>query len=135
MLKAVGIDMQIQTLSSAARVEANARGDGNLAPLGADSSDPRILEITFRSTSVETGWAWSRYRNAERDGVLDAAAGEADPTRRAEIYSQIQRIIMENALIIPLVENTYFTVLRPNVRDVILDAQGYPWLYDTWLAQ
>jgi peptide/nickel transport system substrate-binding protein len=135
MLKAVGIDMQIQTLSSAARVEANARGDGNLAPLGADSSDPRILEITFRSTSVETGWAWSRYRNAELDGLLDAAAGEADPTRRAEIYSQIQRIIMENALIIPLVENTYFTVLRPNVRDVILDAQGYPWLYDTWLAQ
>ncbi|HEY7030422.1 MAG TPA: ABC transporter substrate-binding protein [Thermomicrobiales bacterium] len=135
MLKDVGIDMQIQTLSSAARVEANARGDGNLAPLGADSSDPRILEITFRSSSIETGWAWSRYRNSDLDALLDAAAGEADPTKRASIYSQIQKIIMDNALIIPLVENTYFTVLRPSVHDVVLDAQGYPWLYDTWLAQ
>jgi peptide/nickel transport system substrate-binding protein len=135
MLKDVGIDVQIQTLSSAARVEANARGDGNLAPLGADSSDPRILETTFHSRSIEAGWAWSRYRNADFDALLESAASEADPTKRFEIYHQIQQTIMENALIIPLMENTYFTVLRANVHDVVLDAQGYPWLNDVWLSQ
>lgn len=134
MLRAIGIDMQIQTLSSAARVEANAKGEGHLAPLGADSSDPRILEVTFHSDSIETGWAWSRFRSEELDQLLDSAAGIADPDERAEVYSQIQQIIMENALIIPLVENTYFTIVRNDVHDVVLDAQGYPWLYDSWIG-
>jgi peptide/nickel transport system substrate-binding protein len=133
MLQAAGVDMQIQTLSSAARVEANARGEGNLAPLGADSSDPRILEVTFHSDSIETGWAWSRFRGEELDELLDSAAGIADPEERAAVYSEIQRIIMENALIIPLVENTYFTIVRNDVHGVVLDAQGYPWLYDVWI--
>ncbi|HET8629238.1 MAG TPA: ABC transporter substrate-binding protein [Thermomicrobiales bacterium] len=135
MLKAVGIDMQIQTLSSAARVEANSRGDGNLAPLGADSSSPRILDITFHSHSIEKGWAWSRYRSKELDDLIDKAAGQVDQAQRNQTYSQIQKIIMDNALIIPLVENTYFTVLSGAVHDVPLDAQGYPWLHDTWLAR
>lgn len=135
MLKAVGIDMQIQTLSSAARVDAGERGDGNLFPLGADSSSPQILDVTFHSHSIEKGWAWSRYRNQDLDNAITKAAATVDPAQRNQLYSQVQHIVMDNALIIPIVENTYFTALSSSLQGVPLDAQGYPWLYDSWIAK
>jgi peptide/nickel transport system substrate-binding protein len=135
MWREVGIDMRIETVSSAARVEMNTRGEGNLAPLGADSSDPRILEITFHSRSLEDGWAWSRYGGDELDELLDSAAREPDEDLRNEMYSRIQHIIMEEALIVPLVENTYFRALSLEVEGVAIDAQGYAWLYDTTITE
>jgi peptide/nickel transport system substrate-binding protein len=135
MMRDVGIDMQIQTLSSAARVEANAQGEGNLAPLGVDSSDPGVLEVTFHSRSIEEGWAWSRFRDEELDSLLDSASSELDAEARLETYSRIQHIIMENALIIPLVENTYFHALTPNVHGVEWDVDGFPWFHSIWLDQ
>jgi peptide/nickel transport system substrate-binding protein len=135
MMRDVGIDMQIQTLSSAARVEANALGEGNLAPLGVDSSDPRVLEVTFHSSSIEEGWAWSRFQDETLDALLDSAASEIDPEVQLDMYRQIQQIIMENALIIPLVENTYFHVLTPEVHGVVWDVDGFPWFHGIWLEQ
>lgn len=77
---------------------------------------------------------WSRVADEELDGWLEAAAGEVDAQRRASLYSDIQRRIMEQALILPIRDYTNLNGIQPGIEGVHFDAQGwFPYLIDVTL--
>ncbi|MBX3071540.1 MAG: ABC transporter substrate-binding protein [Thermomicrobiales bacterium] len=133
LLSEVGIEMEIRILTSAARAAANIAGEHNLAGLGFSSSDPSVLTNLFHSKNIENGFAWSRFNDPTLDDLLVAAQGEPDIDARVELYRQIQTIIMENALCVPLVEGLSATVMQPNVQGVTLDTRGFPYFFDAWM--
>ena len=74
--------------------------------------------------------------NKDARGCLPGmAAGEFDTGARGDsqrFQASLAQIIMENALIIPLAENIYYTVTPKNLRDIGVDSFQQNWLYDTY---
>jgi peptide/nickel transport system substrate-binding protein len=129
-LREVGVDMEIRILTSAARTEANIKGEHHLAGLGFSNSDPSVLTNIFHSKNIASGFGWSRFRNKELDDLLDRAQGVPDLEERKRLYVQIQRLIMENALCVPLVEGGTIMAFPQNVQGITLETRGFPYYYD-----
>lgn len=58
--------------------------------------DPHaILNTSFNSALAghKGGFNWAQYANADVDALLNRAAASADPSERAELYAQAQRLI------------------------------------------
>ena len=53
------------------------------------------------------------YSNPEVDKLFDAGAQELDPAKRADIYHQIQKILVQDSPVIWLSEIQYVTVVQP----------------------
>jgi peptide/nickel transport system substrate-binding protein len=98
-------------------------------------ADPSPLRILFHSENIDGGAAYTRFRNADLDAALENGATQTDEEQRKQEYVTAQRIIMENAIVLPLftINTTYLTA--PAVQDFTFDVEGYPWLYDISLAQ
>jgi ABC-type transport system substrate-binding protein len=59
-----------------------------------------------------------------------------DPEERKEIYGQIQMIIMNNALIIPIYEGTMSLAMNPKVKNIALDARVYyTWMHSAYVSE
>ena len=101
----------------------------------ADVPDPdNFLTLLFHSQSPEnvTG-----YHNAQVDSLLSQAQRELDPSRRVQLYRQAERLILEDAAIIPLSYATYERVFQPYVSTVHVTALGDPYIRmnKIWLSK
>ncbi|HWP58174.1 MAG TPA: peptide ABC transporter substrate-binding protein [Candidatus Acidoferrales bacterium] len=78
---------------------------------GADYPDPDNFMKVFASFS---GNNHTRWKNPRYDRLLDAAATEPNPERRARLYDEAQKVLCEQDLpIVPLFTTTETTVLSP----------------------
>lgn len=133
-MRDIGIDVQIQKIDPSAELEIPTRGESNVSSIGWISSDPVILEHLFHSKNIGTGFAWSRYRDAHLDELLDKGRGTVDPATRKQLYGEAQLIIMQQSLIVPLYDQIAYNGIGKNVHDVKTDARGwYRWYYDAWV--
>ena len=86
----------------------------------ADYADPdNFLRIGCRS---ETGW-----RNQALDDLLDAARKVADHERRMALYQQADRILVEEAPIVPIAYMRLHLLVKPWVRFTPLPLFIWPW--------
>jgi len=119
-----------QTLTEGSEMVTFAPGGG-----GAAQPDPDVyrglLDSQFigKSAGQRTG-----YRDAHLDELVRGGASEQDQTKRKAIYREIQEIMLKQALIVPMWVRTSAFVARDNVKDVMIEATGYPNFYDAWLA-
>ena len=97
--------------------------------------DPSPLRYLFHSENANGGGAWTNFVNAELDAALADADTNTDEEARRQDYVTAQKIIMENALAIPMfsVNTSYLTA--PAVQGFTFDLEGYPWIYDISIAQ
>ena len=79
----------------------------------------------------------TRYNNSRVDRLLDQARIEQDSLKRVSIYRDAERLIMEDAPVIPLSYYSYERVFQPYVRSVEVSALGDPYipLHKIWLAK
>jgi peptide/nickel transport system substrate-binding protein len=130
----VGIQLNIQLLSYPAALQAAAEGQQHLIPFTFSSSDPHILRTSFHSENADGGFNWSKVRDAELDALLDRGMSAQDDGERAQIYAQIQRRIMDQALVLPIRDYVNLNVASARVKGLRYDGQGwFPWLYDVRL--
>ncbi len=57
----------------------------------------------------------SRFQNAEVDRLIARARATSDEKRRGELYYQAEKIIMEQAVVIPLYWNKWANITSPKV--------------------
>jgi peptide/nickel transport system substrate-binding protein len=134
-LRAVGIDLQMQTVAYPAAVEAASQGLHHLAPMVLSSSDPSVLSLTFPS-SGQPGFNWSKAEDAELAGLLTDAVRTMDLNHRAKLYSQAQIRIMDLALILPIRDYVNINAASSRVRGLQYDRRGwFPWLHDVYLQE
>ena len=92
----------------------------------ADVPDPdNFLFPLFHSQSPENP---SGYRNTHVDALLSQAAREQDPRRRVDIYRQIERLVLDDAAIIPLSYFSYERVFQKYVSSFHVTALGDPYI-------
>ncbi|MBS0124896.1 ABC transporter substrate-binding protein [Thetidibacter halocola] len=78
----------------------------------------------------------SRYSNPELDALLAAGAQEADATKRAEIYGQVQEILAEDMPVANLFEMQFLTVYNDKLKEHATSAMGAYGSFDrAWVEQ
>lgn len=131
----VGIELQVNTMTVAAAFEAIGNSEVNTTSQAWVSSDPVVLTNLFHSKNNAGGFAWSKFSDERLDELLDSGESTIDEEERASIYAEIQRIIMENALIIPYFGNPETSIAyEGRYQGVKQDFRNYLWLYDAHLT-
>jgi ABC-type transport system substrate-binding protein len=79
----------------------------------------------------------TRYVNSRVDRILDQARIEQDSLKRVSLYRDVERLILDDAPVIPLSYYSYERVFQPYVRSVEVSALGDPYipLRKIWLAK
>jgi peptide/nickel transport system substrate-binding protein len=120
----VGIEVEILAQQNPANLSTAQAGEHSIRWLSWYFVDAAQLDITFHTKNIGTGWNFTRYRDPELDEMLDQARVELDEERRAQLYSDIQHFIIENALLVPLYVITEILAMRSEVQGVRLHFIG-----------
>ncbi len=92
----------------------------------ADYPDPQnFLHVLFHSESAENRFG---YEDVDLDAVLEDAAVEPDPDRRAGLYQLAEQMVLDNWVAVPLRHNNSYMLVRPYVKGFELTPIGVPQL-------
>ena len=88
----------------------------------ADFPDPaNFLEALFHSRSPDN---YIGYANADVDRLLDDAAVEPDAQRRVDLYLEVQQLIVDDAVLVPLYHDVSYTLVKPRVEGLTITPIG-----------
>ena len=134
MWSAAGFRVNLQQLEDAAAWDAAVAGDHNVTNMGSISFEAAVLLPSFQSANIAQGYAFTRYRNPVLDATLDEAAQAVDAAAKTDAYARAQRLIMEQALVVPVYNFTRILAVRGQFPGVTIDWENwYPYFYDTHL--
>jgi peptide/nickel transport system substrate-binding protein len=129
-LRDVGIDVKIKAQARPPWYEDNYRCATHGPVMFLRSTDPDGLFALFHSSLVGGNFNWSCVKNAKLDGMLSEGRRESDPAKRRAIYLAIEKLALEEALTVPLVDELAVWAFRANVQGVKYNFNAYPVLSD-----
>lgn len=121
-LTAVGMDAQLEPLTSPAWAAANIAGETTLTPLQYIAVDPDALHFWFLPDQY---FNWSHWSDPAFTALITKGRSETDSAARAEIYKQAQQMLLENAVILPLRQNLDLTMTAKSVTGVTWSGGGF----------
>lgn len=112
-----------------ARVE---EGDYNMVAFTSYGVDPSFLKSYYTSDGVRN---WMGFASPEIDALIGDAIRQLDPTVRQDRYTVVQRLIMAQALILPIRQRVNLTGVSSQIGGLRFDIYGwYPLLFNTSYA-
>jgi peptide/nickel transport system substrate-binding protein len=104
-----------------------------MSPLPAARSDPSIISNSVHSRNIG-GFNFTFAKDPELDSLLDRADAEVDEKKRLELVSQVQRKIMEQAMVFPLYNRDNIVVANKKVAGLEFERGFFPWITDVSLT-
>jgi peptide/nickel transport system substrate-binding protein len=126
----IGAVIQISQMADAAALEAMVADEINLYSTAWASSDPVVLSTVFHSANIDGGSALTKYADPELDALLETGESSIDEAVRTEAYAGAQKLIMDQALIVPVALWPQNVAVAADVNGVERDFRNYLWLYD-----
>jgi peptide/nickel transport system substrate-binding protein len=129
----LGIDLVIEMVPGPVQLErVNAR-DFDLIYERQRSPDPMLLDMLWNSSNdVVGGWAWTGFVNTELDETVSQLRVVADHDARCALAYKAQKIVMDNAVMIPTLSEPVFYAVSDRVVDFQLMSEGnYHFLHNT----
>ncbi len=128
----LGIDLQLEPVPGKTGLNQLIQsGAYNLLPIDIAGIDPVMLGLVFAEDSP---YRASRAPHARLNQLLTQAQSETDPQMRRNFYYEVQALLMNESLLLPLYEPVRLTATRAEVRNLRFDAYGlYPLLHNTAL--
>ena len=124
-LQKIGMEVNVQQLAQPAWLAANINGDMNLTPLQYIGADADALSNWFTAGQY---FNWSHYSDPKLTELFQQGRAETDPSKRVEIYKQAQRIIMEQAVMLPIRLNIDLTLTAKKLTGVTYSGGGFQYL-------
>ena len=125
----VGVDLQIKYETDWPTFEAALSQTGlQLYRYAwfADIPDPdNFLNILCGS---ESRYNFMRYKNPQVDRLLNQALVETEIIKRVSLYREAERIILEDAPMVPFMYLTFESVFQPYVKGLAISALGMPYM-------
>lgn len=133
-LRDIGVRMDITVIGSGfIDIVSAMESPYNSSFLATYSPDPGlILYRVFHSSNMGSS-NWAFFATDELDALLQAGLETADAAERLEIYTQVQEILQDNAVVIPLYANVNVFGLNQDVQGFRFNAYGHPELQGVWL--
>ncbi|MBI5669919.1 MAG: hypothetical protein HZC41_18145 [Chloroflexi bacterium] len=121
--RAIGIRARLEPVPTRnALFEAVKTGEYNLVAFYTFGLDPSFLNQFFLSDSPDN---WTGYANPELDKTLLEAARQTDPGIRQNLYGLAQRLIMDEALILPIRDYVNLNAASALVKGLMFDPYGW----------
>ncbi|MBN8962759.1 MAG: ABC transporter substrate-binding protein [Rhizobiales bacterium] len=102
-------------------------------------ADPAVSTTVWLRSGAPVGTAWSNqfgYKSDKMDSLIDAAAAELDPAKRADLYHQIQKLEMTDLPVIFAIEHPFLGITSKKLKNhhntPRWDSSSW---YDLWLDQ
>lgn len=133
MLKEVGVDLQIQNVEHATAIEMAANGKFDLFKMEYGAHDPDILYMLLHSSQIG-GFNFFQVNNKQLDALLEKGRTTLDTGERQKIYEEIQKIVVDQAYLIPLYTEKKYDLVNKRIEAVKLD-QGNLMLNDMWVNE
>lgn len=137
-LRAIGIDLEIETLEWGAYIDRTARGEHDMFLLGwvtvTGDADYGLYPLFHTSAQGRPGNR-SFYSNPKVDKLLDLARTSTDQNERMEAYKQVQEIVQEELPIITLVNQSQNVATQNNVENFTINPTGYYELYNVKFSE
>ncbi|MGW4642256.1 ABC transporter substrate-binding protein [Sphaerisporangium sp. NPDC004334] len=127
-LKAVGIEIQLREVPVPQLTQIQQSGEFDALWGNLTRADPDILRSTY-STALANIY---RLKPGKLDTVLTEQAATIDAAKRKELAGQAQRLIVDNAYAVPVVELTTVLGVAKRVHDLDFEASTRIQLHDTW---
>lgn len=121
--RTLGIELKIDRQIFKQRLAKMTRGDFDIvmAGWGPDYADPLTFGDLFASWNLNNR---GRFSNPEYDHWVRVAQSSLDPRERMAAFGQLQRILYEEAPIIPQYERGSVYVMNPHVKGVVRRSVG-----------
>jgi peptide/nickel transport system substrate-binding protein len=129
-LNDVGVDVKIKAQARPPWYEDNYRCATHGPVMFLRASDPDGIYSLFHSSLVGANFNWSCVKNAKLDQMLEQGRREPDTTKRRAIYLAIEKLALEDALTVPLVDELSVWAFRAGVQRVKYNFNAYPVLSD-----
>jgi len=134
-LQKAGFEVKMRAMDDAGIASEAAAGKYSFLYMYWTRADPSPLRILFHSSNINGGSAYTRFANADLDKALADGDTQTDENVRKQDYVTAQKIIMENALVLPLFTVNTVYLMSPKVQNFSFDLEGYPWIYDISLTK
>jgi peptide/nickel transport system substrate-binding protein len=131
-LRKAGMDAQVTQLAVPAWLAANIKGDMSLTPLQYAGVDPDALHFWFLPGEY---FNWSHYTNETLTKLLTQAQQETDREKRIPLYREAQKIIMDQALIMPLRANIDLVMTSKKLTGLTYVGGGFEYFWAAALAE
>jgi len=118
----LGVAIDIRELDSGAIQAARQAGDHHIAHLTFIYKDAGFLRTLFHSENIGSGWNFTHKPDATLDAMLEAIQVTADLAERGRIVADVQRYMLEQALVMPTVYQHTVNVFANSVKG----AEAYP---------
>ncbi|HWV22953.1 MAG TPA: ABC transporter substrate-binding protein [Thermomicrobiales bacterium] len=132
-LRNVGIDLEIKQLELAALLDFTPAGDHDLILLGYVWGEPDALSL-FLSTERIGASNDAHYSNPTFDDLLHQGQQELNEETRLPIYTDAQKILIEDLPWVPLIMPINKTAVAKRVEDVKVFPTGGLLLYDAHIG-
>jgi peptide/nickel transport system substrate-binding protein len=132
----IGINIELNGLARTGYFDAVRTGKHHTQFWWETGTDPDVLRVLFYSKNAGGGTNRNNYENAEMDKLLDEAAGTTDSAKRAALYSQIQKKVKDEAIMVFYDDPMSLYASSKKLDGVIYYLGGnYPYFYTATLAQ
>jgi peptide/nickel transport system substrate-binding protein len=136
MLTELGFEASLDVTAYDAFASRVTEGTYNLAEMNWTALDPHLVLFNmFHSGEVTGGGQFNRTRiqDPALDELIAQGRTATDPAERQAVYAEIQKYVMDNALILPIWDNAWITLTAPGVQGLRFDLEGRPLLYNVWV--
>ncbi|MZQ86420.1 ABC transporter substrate-binding protein [Paenibacillus sp. 5J-6] len=128
-LKKVGVAVEVEITKDVQSVIYTAQAY-DLYGNSQVNSDPVALNSFYHTTAPNARPSLSHLSDPAVDKLLEQGVVEADEAKRKDIYKNVQRYIIDNAVIIPVYIFPYTVAASKNVNGIKFDSLGYPLFND-----
>lgn len=114
--KNLGLEFRIDVQIFKQRLEKMRQGEFDLvlSGWGPDYNDVLTYGDLFSSWNLQNR---GRYNSPEMDSWIRIAQSELDPQRRMDAFGEIQRLLYEDVVILPMYERGFSFVVDPRLQD------------------
>ncbi|MCW7945040.1 ABC transporter substrate-binding protein [Streptomyces hygroscopicus] len=129
-LKAVGIDVVLKQGQVSQFASTLQGGDFDLVWSNVTRSDPDILRTSFSSQLAN----FYRLPATSLDTALSGQAATTDTAKREQLVDEAQKLIVQNAYNVPVVELQTQLAVSKKVHSLDFDSGSRIQLHDTWIG-
>lgn len=117
-LKDVGINVDVQPYEWATLTSALSNGKHDMSLMGYTYADPDVLYLFLHSSQVGGGINWSMLKDPDLDKLIEDGRKTTDSTKRAQVYADIQKLMIDKAYWAPIYNEEQFTAVNKRVQGV-----------------
>lgn len=133
-LQEYGISMEIQAIEFSTLLTDLKAGNYQMSQIGYAYASPDIVQLWFHSSNIGSGLTLSQYNDPDLDALIDHSRSVADPEQRLQDYQDIQKLIIDAALWVPLWEAATFYGLTKRIAGHTIHPDGHLHLFEAYIT-